>query len=165
MCVCVCVLFGEQSSGGCQRGMIYKVETSLKCAGVCGRDPGGEGERRKPRTRAGWRHSLGWLARVGLEPRGGRLSGEGGLLQTEPRESSGSGVPPPTLRPPPTRTRLWSPGYSLGVKMSLCLAVGPWLSFLRNKMVKHQAPGMGSRTWGFRFRSPPSIYATLRPGI
>lgn len=60
VCVCVCVLFGEQSSGGCQRGMIYKVETSLKCAGVCGRDPGVEGERRKPRTRAGWRHSLGW---------------------------------------------------------------------------------------------------------
>lgn len=27
--------------------MIYKVETSLKCAGVCGRGPGGEGERRK----------------------------------------------------------------------------------------------------------------------
>ena len=60
VCVCVCVLFGEQSSGGCQRGMIYKVETSLKCAGVCGRDLEGEGERRKPRTRAGWRHSLGW---------------------------------------------------------------------------------------------------------
>lgn len=27
--------------------MIYKVETSLKCAGVCGREPGGEGERRE----------------------------------------------------------------------------------------------------------------------
>lgn len=42
----MCVLFEEQLSG-CQRGMIYKVETSLKCAGVCGRGPGGEGERRK----------------------------------------------------------------------------------------------------------------------
>jgi len=62
---------------------------------VCGRDLGGEGERRKPRTQAGWRHSLGWRGRVGLEPRGGGpLSGEGGLLQTEPGESSGSGVPP-----------------------------------------------------------------------
>jgi hypothetical protein len=30
--------------------MIYKVETSLKCAGVCGREQGGEGERRKTKT-------------------------------------------------------------------------------------------------------------------
>ena len=36
----------------------------------------------------------GGAARVGLEPQGGRLSGEGGLLQTEPGASSGSGVPP-----------------------------------------------------------------------
>lgn len=32
---------------------------------------------------------------------------------------------PSTLPPPPSHTRFWSPGYSLGVKMSLCLAVGP----------------------------------------
>lgn len=30
--------------------MIYKVETSLKCAGVCGRESQGEGERREMQT-------------------------------------------------------------------------------------------------------------------
>lgn len=28
------------------------------------------------------------------------------------------------------------------MKMSLCLAVGPQLGFLRSKMVKHQGPGI-----------------------
>ena len=57
----VCALFGEQLSGGCQRGMIYKVETSLKCAGVCGSEPGGESERRKMQTeRLAAAGSLGW---------------------------------------------------------------------------------------------------------
>lgn len=37
--------------------MIYKVETSLKCAGVCGREQGGQGERRKTQTRMA---EIGW---------------------------------------------------------------------------------------------------------
>lgn len=75
----VCVLFGEQPSGGCQRGMIYKVETFLKCAGVCGRERGGEGKTRTMQTWAGWREirraagpGWGWNGKKSV-----RLSGEG----------------------------------------------------------------------------------------
>lgn len=94
----VCVLFGEQLSGGCQRGMIYKVETSLKCTGVCGREPGGEVEGRK--TQIGQDGEILWrgACRVRQERQGERLSGEERLLQTEKLGSSGSGAPSPLLR-------------------------------------------------------------------
>lgn len=55
---------------------------------------------------------------------------------------------PPTLPPPPSCTRFWSWEKSLGVKRSLCLAVGRSLGFPRYKMVKYQGPGMGSQTSG-----------------
>lgn len=90
------------------------------------------GETREERERGGSRGPgqdgdirWGGAARVRLELRGGWLSGEGGLLQTEPGESSVPESLPSPLPPPPTHTRFRSPGYSLGVKMSLCLAVGP----------------------------------------
>lgn len=57
--------------GGCQRGVIYKVETSLKCAGVCGRDPGGEGEEEAAAPGRMETFAGGGAARVRLELRGG----------------------------------------------------------------------------------------------
>lgn len=61
------------------RGMIYKVETSLKCAGVCGREQGGESERRKTQMaddRFVGMGCLGW----GRNDPGEWLAGEGRLL-------------------------------------------------------------------------------------
>lgn len=39
--------------------MIYKVETSLKCTGVCGREPGGGRERREMQRGQDQRDSMG----------------------------------------------------------------------------------------------------------
>ena len=127
VCVCVCVLFGEQSSGGCQRGMIYKVETSLKCAGVSVGETWEERERggsRGPRQDGDirWGGAAGWGWNREEE---GRYLVKGACCRPNLEKVQVQESLPSTLPPPPAHTRFWSPGYSLGVKMSLCLAVGP----------------------------------------
>lgn len=73
--------------------MIYKVETSLKCAGVCGRETRGEGERREMQTGQDERDSLGPGVPGGAGGLGQWLSVKGDCC----RQRSGEERPSPHL--------------------------------------------------------------------